>query len=249
MTEIIVTGFPKSGNTWLTRLLSDALDYPVCGIDDAVPLAADQQERNGNGVIRQLHLVPRRNGEARFVASRYYLNPNNHNGEKVIHILRDPRDVAVSVNAYWGLCDIYRTLTNVMATGAWPLWGMGWPEFVNDWKTTDLPYLETRYCWLHADTALEIRRLCDLMGVKIVKPLAEVIERNTIDTKRQALRDTDDQARYLPHGKGAQLANLRAGRIGDWREAFGPEERSAAFDLFGDWLIELGYETSNDWLH
>ena len=247
MTEIIITGFPKSGNTWLTRLLSDALDYPVTGIDNAVPLSADQQERHGKGLIRQLHLVPRRNGEARFVASRYYLNPNNHDGEKVIHIIRDPRDVTVSVNAYWGVRDLHHTLIDIVGTGAWPLWGMGWSEFIGDWKKTDLPHIDTHYCWLHEDTALEIRRLCDLMGVKIVKPLDEVIQRQAIDVKREAIRNTADQERYLPHGKGAQLANLRAGRIGDWRAAFEADDRSAARELFGDWLIELGYEPNHDW--
>lgn len=249
MTEIIVTGYPKSGNTWLTRLLSDALDYPVTGIDNAIPLAADQQERNGDGLIRQLHLVPRRNNEARFVASRYYLNPNNHNGERVIHIIRDPRDMAVAIKEYWELADIYTTITNVMATGAWPLWGMGWPEWMQDWRSTDLPYIETRYEWLHADTEKEIRRLCDDMGLTIVKPLAEVIERQSIDVKRKALRDTDDQAFYLPHGKGAQLQNLRGGRVGDWRERFGPDDKQAALEVFSDWLIRLGYESDANWLN
>jgi hypothetical protein len=198
-------------------------------------------------LIRQLHLTPIHNHEPRFVASRYYLNIDRHAGEKVIHIYRDPRDVAVSVCAYWELGDLPRVVREVMATGSRPLWGTGWPEFMATWRKTDLPHIETRYEWLHADTATEIRRLCDLMGVKIVKPLDEVIRRNALEAKRAAINATDDIATHLPHGKHAQLMLLRAGRVGDWREAFNAEARTAAHDCFDDWLIELGYEYDRNW--
>ena len=29
--KVIITGYPKSGNTWLTRLIAEALDSPVIG--------------------------------------------------------------------------------------------------------------------------------------------------------------------------------------------------------------------------
>lgn len=246
MTEIIVAGFPKSGNTWLTRLLSDALDYPVAGIDDAIPLAADQQERNGDGVIRQLHLLPTDRGD-RFVANCYTLNVKHYSTQRVIHIIRDPRDVAVSIDAYWGIGNLDKTIVDVMALGQHPLWGCGWPEYISTWRATELPHLETRYEWLHEDTALEIRRLCDLMGVKIIKPLDEVIQRNEISTKRQWIKDADDNLIRLPHGKGAQLTNLRAGRVGDWQTSFTDDQKKLAFLSFQSHLIELGYESSPLW--
>lgn len=31
MTNIIVAGYPKSGNTWATRLLAEVIGYPVAG--------------------------------------------------------------------------------------------------------------------------------------------------------------------------------------------------------------------------
>ncbi len=247
MTEIIIAGFPKSGNTWLTRLLSDALDYPVMGIDDAIPLSAERQERHGAGLIRQLHLAPIHSSEPRFVASRYSLNVDQHDGEKVIHLYRDPRDVAVSVGAYWELGDMPRVVREVVATGSRPLWGTGWPEYMMKWRTTDMPHIDSRYEWLHDDTALEIRRLCDWMGLRIAKPLDEVIRRNMLETKREAIKATADSASHLPHGKHAQLMLLRAGRVGDWRTVFNEAACTAAHDCFDDWLIELGYEANRDW--
>lgn len=247
--EIIVVGFPKSGNTWLTRLLSDALDYPVTGIDDAVPLAADQQERKGDGLIRQLHLSPQRNGSGRFVANRFTLDYNQHHGEHVIHILRDPRDVAVAINAYWEIKNLTRVIGEVMRTGAHPLWGCGWEEYVQKWQGGDYAHLETRFTWLHDDPALEIRRLCDLMGMKIVKPLDEVIRRQSLTEKRAEISARDDSACYMPHGKGAQLQNLRGGRVGDWRAAFDEAQRRLAYEVFGSWLVTLGYETNDAWVN
>ena len=252
MAEIIIAGFPKSGNTWLTRLLSDALDYPVTGVDDAIPLSAEQQIRNGDGLIRQLHLTPLHLNDSPFaarpfVASRYCLNIDKYNGEKVIHIFRDPRDVTISVCAYWSLGNLPRVVREVIGTGSHPLWGMGWPEFMATWRDTDLPHIETRYEWLHDDTAMELRRLCDRLDLKIVKSLDEVIQRNEINTKRAAIEAMDDRTERLPHGKGAQLTLLRAGRVGDWRAAFNEEACEAAREVFGDWLVKLGYEESAEW--
>lgn len=251
MTEIIVVGFPKSGNTWLSRLLGDALDLPITGIEKAIPLAADQQERHGDGVIRQLHLVPSDDVDEKrypgFVSSPWTINPKQHNGQHVIHIIRDPRDVAVAVNEYWEINDLDKTISEVIKDGAWPLWGTGWAQYLTMWRSSTLPHIETRYEWLHADTAMEIRRLCDWMGVRIVKPLDEVIQRQSIDVKRQALKDTDDNAIWLPHGKGAQLKNLRAGRVGDWRTTFTPDHDNLAHEAFGPLLIDLGYESDPAW--
>lgn len=42
-------------------------------------------------------------------------------------------------------------------------------------------------------------------------------------------------------------SHLRSGRIGEWKETFTPKHKDYFKELFGDVLIQLGYETSNDW--
>lgn len=57
---IFVAGYPKSGNTWLTRLLGDALDCPTGGSmpqQDAVEIACEGNDRPGHYVIRKGHFV------------------------------------------------------------------------------------------------------------------------------------------------------------------------------------------------
>ena len=44
-----------------------------------------------------------------------------------------------------------------------------------------------------------------------------------------------------------QNSHLRSGRIGEWQELFTKEHKQQFKELFGNILIKLGYETSNNW--
>lgn len=247
MTEILVVGFPKSGNTWLSRLLSDALGWPVRGINGARPLAECGDDHAEGHVIRQLHLYPSACGDSYgAIPSQYTYNTNKYHIEhRIIHILRDPRDVAVSINHYWGIKNLQRTITDVMDNGAHPLWGCGWIKYIDAWRRASVPVIETRYEWLHADPVLELQRLLDRMGLHSTQSLGEVVTRQQIDAKRAAIRG--DESENYAHGKGAQLCNLRTGRVGDWKAEFDSENIIAFAERFTDQLIELGYETDRDW--
>lgn len=151
MNDVIIVGFPKSGNTWLARLMGDALNRPIRGTKDAKPLAAEGEERgDARGIVRQLHLAPHDDiDESRypgFVASPWAINPKYHSGEKIVHIIRDPRDVAIAIDAYWVLNDLNKVITEVMAHGEHPLWGFGWEEYINAWQVKGrLRVAEYRY--------------------------------------------------------------------------------------------------------
>lgn len=80
--DVYVIGFPKSGNTWLTRLLSDALNSNIyTPPNDPVTGAENSQEKNGRYIIYKKHTEG---------IKRQFLNA------KKIYILRDPRAVFVS---------------------------------------------------------------------------------------------------------------------------------------------------------
>jgi len=42
-------------------------------------------------------------------------------------------------------------------------------------------------------------------------------------------------------------SHLRSGRLGEWKEIFTENHKYHLQELFGDVLIQLGYETSNNW--
>jgi hypothetical protein len=57
---IYVCGHPKSGNTWLTRLLGSVLNSPTGGCmpsQDGKEIATEGQDRTGNYFIRKGHFT------------------------------------------------------------------------------------------------------------------------------------------------------------------------------------------------
>ena len=84
---IWVLGYPKSGNTWLCRLLGDVLDSPIAaGL--RFPSNADEGfERPGPYVIRMRH--------------HNLLKAPFPGDSRLVQIVRDPRDVLVSTKLYW----------------------------------------------------------------------------------------------------------------------------------------------------
>lgn len=75
---LTVAGFPRSGTTWLCRLLSDALSAPVrLGSRDLY-----YGERGGKYLIHRTHAA------------------NKVAGNGIVYITRDPRDVLVSLWHY-----------------------------------------------------------------------------------------------------------------------------------------------------
>lgn len=248
MTDVIIVGFPKSGNTWLARLMGDALNRPIRGTEGAKPIAAEGEERGDDrGVVRQLHLTPSNDIDDRrypgFIASPWAVNPKHYNGEHIIHIIRDPRDVALAIAHYWEV-NLDKVINEVMATGESPLWGTGWEQSVMAWRSSDVPHVETRYERLHADTLKEMTRLTNLFVLKPVNNLEEVVQRQSFEEVKKRIETDGD---LMTYGKGIQRKNMRKGIVGDWRETFTAEQKRAAFRVFGRLLIELGYESSPLW--
>jgi len=91
---IFVIGFPKSGNTWVTRLLADILNCPV-GTEvmkgDHREIAIDVNEE-----------IFKRNQQAKYIIYKCHLLPKGFTGrfdhriKRVVYIQRDFRDVAIS---------------------------------------------------------------------------------------------------------------------------------------------------------
>lgn len=244
MHEIIVVGYPKSGNTWLSRLIGDLMDYPIVGFEDAVPIAAEGADRAGDGIVRQLHLMPGNSKYPHFITGPHTVNTAYYGDENIVHIVRDPRDVAVSIDAYWELGDLARTLESVMGKGDTPLWGTGWREFVESWRASKLPHFTAFYNDLCSDAAATLKQITTSFGLTPANSIEEVVRRQSFDVRRAALEENGNN---LPYGAGIQLKNLRLGKSGDWVNHFDEEHKRIAHRLFGDYLMLYGYESSPLW--
>lgn len=223
MSEIIVLGYPRSGNVWLSRLLGEALNCPVTGLDSAQTFAEEGVDRPGPHIVRQLRcrIMP---GPSDVVCDVWHFWPEAWTGEpKVVHIWREPRDIASSAAAFWER-SVEEALF-AMEHGAWPLRACGpWQEFVEAWWQQ--PVIQVRFIEL----PWAAMRVLDELGLEPAKPWEEVFAHQRLETKRQQLEMSDGP---FPFGKERHLEHLRRGIPGAWRADFTAEDREYAERLFG----------------
>lgn len=245
--EIYIVGYPRSGNTWLSQLIADALDSPMTGKFHAIPIGQEGLDRQGDYIVRQLHLrVVSDEDKGEAVPDAWTYSLVNRGKEKVIHIVRDPRDVAVSVWKYWQkptLAEAVKGMAGIDGEKA-PLGGITWQSYVSMWLDCS-GIIQTSYEALQQDTKKELRRIFVEMGIEPVNDLAEVIERQSIDNKRKQLEQEQESER--PYHRGIQQLNLRKGIVGDWRNHFEQPEMEIAHDAWWELMNQLGYERNSKW--
>lgn len=241
---ILIVGYPKSGNTWLSRLVGDALNSPVTGMHNARPLCEEGLDRTGKFVVRQLHLKPiyREINPKEAVPNANTFNIYGYKGEKILHIIRDPRDVTVSVMHYWHM-DTIREAFDAITRGISPLMGAGtWANFVDAWHVTQETYpidiMQVKYEYLleHADKVLD--DFVRLLGIEDAD-IDGAVERQSFETRRKQIETTSQSFNY---GKEIQLLNMRKGIAGDWKMFFDEDLLEKAIHMWSLQMRRYGYE-------
>lgn len=219
--DLYTVGFPRSGNTWLSRLLGDALNSPVQSRKNNHAIGDEGEDRVGNYIIRQEHL-----------------DKKKYAGERpIILIVRDPRDTAVSVWKYWQIESLLHTVRK-MHKGKWPIThGGGWSNFYDFWLDTEADYL-LKYEDLLSDTRKETERLLQYLGEEPAFPLDEIILRQSFGERKKLAKKYGD---LMPYGKAVQESCLRRGIAGDWQNHFDRELELIAKTYFGETAAQYGY--------
>ncbi len=257
MTSIYVVGYPKSGNTYTARLIGEVLQAPVTGEKNAVPIATEGLHRGGNVTVKQLHLkLSREKIDDNFLASAVKVSFPNWQDQKVVHVIRDPRDVAVSCMFYWEIESLERTLHYMaFAPENCPLYVHGsWKSFVEPWwklsfnKEVDRTKLTTVFYerLVHMPNTYLPFKLEELYPNMIFPDnfVDEAVKAQSFDVKRAEI-GVDGDSR--PYGKSIQLKNMRKGKSGDWVNYFSPETARIAEAIFQPLMGELGYGHENEW--
>lgn len=254
--RIIVCGYPKSGNTWLTRLTAQIVGCPVVGFwcepfneEEAIEgldrISDYQSFKAHHSVHEMAHTLT------------YYAAGS----EKIIYIIRDPRDIVVSGSHYFMVNPQYVVAPKLLASlpaGLVINNRVGFTDkYIRDTLTTGLLRGTSEGAWLHVpwkehvygylnsgaliiqyETLItkplhEAQRICEYLNIdRSDRELGQSIHIQSFEIKKNQL---------LEHNETAKANLLRRGRPGEWKTALSTENLNMINDELREILNELGY--------
>ncbi len=240
--DTFIVSYPRSGNTW-TRFLVANLIHPGQAITFAniEPLIPDCEAQSS----RYMKRVPR----PRIIKSHEYFDPRYR---KVIYIVRDPRDVALS---YYDFARKYRhiedghPLTSYvsdfvagrLSSADWGTWG----ENVASWVYTrnGRPgFLLLRYEDMLSDTERELTKVANFLGIEPTdERLATAVERSSAERMRN-LEAAQGEQWISTKNKRNDIRFVRTATSGLWKNKLPASSIAEIESAWGSLMKSLGYE-------
>jgi len=245
--DIFLVSYPRSGNTWTRFLLGNLIDQnnPVTfsNIESRIPEIYFNRDR----VLRQL---PR----PRMLKSHESFQPHY---PRVIYIVRDPRDVAVSFYHHnvkaRNIPDDYPMVQFVprfIAGEFDPKFG-SWRDNVLSWtavRKDDSRFLQLRYEDMKRDTAGVLATVVAFLNRGSFRridsdpeALRRTIELSSPENMR-ALEKQEASNWVLTKGTRSDKPFIRSATSGGWKTQLDPESVEAVESAWSSLMQELGYE-------
>lgn len=240
---IYVAGYPKSGTTWLTRLLGDALDCPTGGStpkQDKTEPATEGKDRPGEYIIRKGHFMLFEGKTDVTVPSPHKLAWKNlTEDEFVVFLVRDPRDIVVSGAHHWKVSPEVFLSWMCRGTNGVRLFGP-WRRYINRWLDVNFTYFITSYELLKKDEMKVLISLFNAMSLPYDQDfVSEAVDRQEFAKRK---RDIEKFGEHYPLGRTFNMRFMRKGVVGDWKTVFTEEMNKKAQKHFGTLLETFGYE-------
>lgn len=247
---LFIAGLPKSGTTWLERMISSYPGYH----DLLIPDAAAYELAHGGSHNYDLPADIFNRFRQMLVLTKMHVHGSPHNvallrqaGIKYVVLYRDLRDVAVSYYFYvrqtpwhpdyihYASLSLPQGLTRFGETllPAYVAW-------VRSWHANRDPQLSLELCYedMLSDTANVLTQVAQHFGLDHSPATIEAIVKahsfKTLSHGRQS-------------GQQSQHSFFRKGVAGDWRNHFTPALSRLYKQHAGAFLIEFGYETNHAW--
>jgi hypothetical protein len=248
---LFATGLPKSGTTWLVRLVAS---YPGFQDELVIPDIARRELAAGGSHALDLPDDFFRRFDDMLVFTKMHVGPSEHNvrllreaGVPYVVMHRDLRDVAVSYVFYVRRTPwhpefrLYRDLDAEPALLAFAERTLpDYVQWVRDWHRRIDPVhgIEVRYEEMLADPVATFTRVARHYGLG---DDAETIRR--IVAAQSFERASGGRAR----GEASGNSHFRKGIAGDWRNHFAAAVTERFRAVCGDFLVEFGYEKDQRW--
>jgi hypothetical protein len=240
--DTFLVSYPRSGNTW-TRFLVANLQHPqeaatFANIERLVPDAEAQSSRYMRGLP-----------SPRTIKSHSYFDPRY---PRVIYIVRDPRDVALS---YYDFSRKYRHIEDNypleryigdfvagrLISAGWGTWG----ENVASWafaRSARPGFLLLRYEDMQARPDQELTRIAEFLGIAASPTLLQtVLDRSSADRMREMER-TQGKDWVSTKNKRSDIPFIRTATAGGWKSKLRPESVMEIESAWGNIMARLGYE-------
>lgn len=235
-----LVSYPKSGNTWIRFMMASAM-FPGARIDFST-LDSIAPDIYGMPSYRQLRAPRPRLMKSHEVFDLQY--------GRVIYLVRDPRDVCVSMCHYLRKrrkvpddlkADEFVGTFLAVGKGVFGTWG----QHVGSWlggSRGDDRFLLMRYEDCLADPVHELRRGCDHFGIRLDDENLERISDGYTMTRMRELEQTTwrDSSRLAP-GARTDIPFVREGRSNQWSEELGSLSVARIEACYGELMTTLGY--------
>lgn len=228
-TKILVVGYPKSGNTWLTRLVSELLDSPSIGFvgfdDIKQDMSTEGLNRESEYVVLKSHLK----------YDKKLMIKNEIKEEKTIYIIRDIRDIVVSSYFYFKInidkiINSYISGKSLLNNNEDSMWGR-WDEHIYSWKSKSLV---VKYEDLLFDTYKEANKIISYLGFEIDKNKIKsaIVNQSFYNRKKE----------FLKKNEITKYKFMRKGKAGEYKEILSEEQNKRIKEAFLKTIEEMGYE-------
>lgn len=250
--DVFLVGYPKSGNTWLRFLIGNYLTGNKVDFSNShlyVPGLIEHPEICNN-LTHQRFISTHLSYSSFYKFINRYKKAKDKKGVKVVFIVRDGRDVAVSY--YHHLLKVRKLNSDVRFDEFIPKLNKGlfnpfqsWGEYVNDWISkgkSEFTFVQVKYENLLVDPQGVMRMVMEFVNKEVdhVK-LEKAIAASNFETMSK-LEETQSNDHERLKNTLTNVKFVRKGEAGGWTKNFDEKTHSLFLRKNGDSLKKLNYK-------
>jgi len=240
--DIFITSYPKSGNTWVRFLIANMLysdgSTNFFNINQRVPDIYTLTDHKLLGVA-----------SPRCLKSHEYFDPRY---PRVIYVVRDVRSVVVSLYHHLQMLKQLPEDQNIdefvlkFLSGTTNNYG-SWRENVLSWTSVRAEsadrFLLVKYENLKDDCESELARISDYLQLgKSAAEIEQIVQLSSFERMKKLESEGIDSKMLGKKHRSVKTGFVRAGKTTDWKQLLSEESLHTIDVECGDLLENLGYE-------